>query len=49
MTIHNLATEDAPLHGRKMFKYFFKKNIIEAVTISEEVYKSAVEEYGKLR
>ena len=45
-TIHNLAREDAPLHGRKMFKYFFKKNIIEAVTISEEVYKSAVEEYG---
>jgi glycosyltransferase involved in cell wall biosynthesis len=45
-TLHNLAKEDAPPHGRKMFKYFFKKNIIEAVTISEEVYKSAVEEYG---
>ena len=45
-TLHNLAKKDAPAHGRKMFKYFFKKNIIEAVTISEEVHKSAVEEYG---
>ena len=46
-TLHNLAKEDAPLHGRKMYKYFFKKNIIQPVTISEEVYKSAVKEYGK--
>ncbi|HEX5153330.1 MAG TPA: glycosyltransferase family 4 protein [Parafilimonas sp.] len=46
-TIHNLAREDAPHYiGRKMFKYFFKRNIIEAVTVSEEVYKSAVKEYG---
>ncbi len=45
-TLHNLAKEDAPLHGRKMFKYFFKRNIIHPVTISEEVYKSAVKEYG---
>ncbi|MEO8711347.1 MAG: glycosyltransferase family 4 protein [Parafilimonas sp.] len=45
-TLHNLAKKDAPPHGRKMFKYFFRKNIIEAVTISEEVHKSAVEEYG---
>ncbi len=45
-TLHNLAKEDAPPHGRKMFKYFFKNHIIEAVTISEEVHKSAVEEYG---
>ena len=45
-TLHNLAKEDAPPHGRKMFKYFFKKNIIEAVTISEEVHTSAVAEYG---
>ncbi|MEP6467603.1 MAG: glycosyltransferase [Parafilimonas sp.] len=45
-TLHNLAKQDAPLHGRKMFKYFFKKHIIEAVTISDEVHKSAVEEYG---
>ncbi len=45
-TLHNLAKEDAPPHGRKMFKYFYKKGIIEAVTISEEVHKSALEEYG---
>ncbi|MFT4152460.1 glycosyltransferase family 4 protein [Parafilimonas sp.] len=45
-TLHNLAKKDAPLHGRKMFKYFFKRNIIEAVTISEEVHASAVKEYG---
>jgi glycosyltransferase involved in cell wall biosynthesis len=45
-TIHNLASKDAPWHGRKMFKYFFKRNIIEAVAISEEVYKTAVKEYG---
>jgi len=45
-TLHNLAKEDAPLHGRKMFKYFFRKGIIEAVSISEEVHQSAVEEYG---
>jgi glycosyltransferase involved in cell wall biosynthesis len=45
-TLHNLAKRDAPLHGRKMFKYFFRKNIIQPVSISEEVYKSAVDEYG---
>ncbi len=45
-TLHNLAKQDAPPHGRKMFKYFFKKHIIEAVAISGEVYKSALEEYG---
>ena len=45
-TLHNLAKEDAPPHGRKMFKYFFKKDIIHPVTISPEVLKSAVEEYG---
>ena len=45
-TLHNLAKQDAPPHGRKMFKYFFKRHIIEAVTISDEVHKSAVEEYG---
>jgi glycosyltransferase involved in cell wall biosynthesis len=45
-TLHNLAKQDAPLHGRKMFKYFFRRNIIHPVAISEEVYKSAVEEYG---
>jgi len=45
-TLHNLAKEDAPLHGRKMFKYFFKRNIIHPVAISDEVFKSAEEEYG---
>lgn len=45
-TLHNLAKQDAPPHGRKMFKYFFRRHIIEAVTISDEVHKSALEEYG---
>jgi glycosyltransferase involved in cell wall biosynthesis len=45
-TLHNLAKEDAPLHGRKMLKYFFKRNLIHPVAISEEVFKSAVTEYG---
>lgn len=45
-TLHNLAKQDAPPHGRKMFSYFYKRNIIEAVTISDEVHKSALEEYG---
>lgn len=45
-TLHNLAKQDAPPHGRKMFKYFFRRHIIECVTISDEVHKSAVEEYG---
>ncbi len=46
-TLHNLAKKDAPLQGRKIYKYFFKKNIIHPVTISEEVHKSAVKEYGR--
>ncbi len=45
-TLHNLAKKDAPAHGRMMFKYFFKKNIIVPVTISDEVHKSALKEYG---
>lgn len=45
-TLHNLAKEDAPLHGRMMYRYFFKRNIIKPVTISEEVFSSAVKEYG---
>jgi glycosyltransferase involved in cell wall biosynthesis len=45
-TLHNLAKKDAPPHGRMMFKYFFKRDIIIPVTISEEVHKSAVKEYG---
>jgi len=45
-TLHNIAIKDAPWKGRKLLAYFFKKNIIEAVSISEEIYKSAVNEYG---
>lgn len=45
-TIHNLVKKDSPWHGRLAYKYFFRKNIIHPVTISQEVFKSAVEEYG---
>ena len=45
-TIHNLVKKDSPWHGRLAYKYFFRKNIIHPVTISQEVYKSAVHEYG---
>lgn len=46
-TFHSLVKKDAPLHGRLMYKYFFKKGIIQPVSISEEVLKGAVEEYGE--
>lgn len=45
-TFHNLAKQDAPIHGRIAYKYFFGKGIIHPVTISDEVHKSAVLEYG---
>ena len=45
-TFHNLAKQDAPIHGRIAYKYFFNKGIIHPVTISDEVHKSAVLEYG---
>ncbi len=45
-TFHSLATKDAPWHGRLIYKYFFKKGIICPVSISEEVFKGAIEEYG---
>jgi glycosyltransferase involved in cell wall biosynthesis len=45
-TFHSLVTKDAPWHGRLIYKYFFQKNIIHPVSISEEVFKGAVEEYG---
>ena len=45
-TIHNLVKKDSPWHGRLAYQYFFRRNIIHPVTISEEVFKSAVEEYG---
>jgi glycosyltransferase involved in cell wall biosynthesis len=46
-TFHSLVTKDAPGHGRIMNKYFFHKNIMHPVSISEEVFKGAVKEYGK--
>jgi len=45
-TFHSLVTKDAPWHGRLLYKYFFQKDIIHPVSISEEVFKGAVEEYG---
>lgn len=44
-TFHNLVKRDAPWHGRKAYKYFFKKGIIQPVSISDEVHKSALQEY----
>ena len=46
-TFHSLVTKDAPKHGRMMNKYFFNKNIMHPVSISEEVLKGALKEYGK--
>ena len=45
-TFHNLVKQDSPWMGRQAFKYFFGKRIIIPVSISEEVFKGAVEEYG---
>lgn len=45
-TFHSLVTKDAPVHGRLMYKYFFKNDIITPVSISEEVLKGALKEYG---
>lgn len=45
-TFHNLVTKDAPAHGRLMYKYFFRNEIITPVSISEEVLKGALKEYG---
>lgn len=45
-TFHSLVTKDAPVHGRMMYKYFFRKGIITPVSISEEVLKGALKEYG---
>lgn len=46
-TFHNLVKRDSPWLGRQAFKYFFKNRIITPVSISEEVFKGAVEEYGE--
>jgi len=45
-TFHSLVTKDAPWHGRLMYKYFFSKGIIHPVSISEEVLRGALAEYG---
>jgi glycosyltransferase involved in cell wall biosynthesis len=45
-TFHNLVKRDSPWLGRQAFKYFFSKRIITPVSISEEVFKGAIEEYG---
>lgn len=45
-TFHNLVKRDAPWMGRKAYKHFFTKQIITPVSISEEVFKGAKEEYG---
>lgn len=45
-TFHNLVKMDAPWHGRKAYKYFFSKRIIQPVSISDEVHASALKEYG---
>ncbi len=46
-TFHNLVKEDSPWLGRQAFKYFFSHDIIIPVSISEEVHKGAIEEYGE--
>src|SRR5436853_6329525 len=45
-TFHSLVIQDAPWHGRLIYKHFFHRGIIHPVSISEEVFKGAVEEYG---
>lgn len=45
-TFHNLVKMDAPWHGRKAYKYFFKNRIIQPISISDEVHDSALKEYG---
>ncbi len=44
-TFHNLVKQDAPWYGRIAYKYFFKNEIIQPVSISDEVHKSALKEY----
>lgn len=45
-TFHNLVKKDAPWHGRLVYKYFFRKQIVTPVSISEEVLRGAIKEYG---
>jgi glycosyltransferase involved in cell wall biosynthesis len=44
-TLHNLVKHDAPWYGRLALKIFFKKSIMQPVSISDEVHKSALYEY----
>ncbi len=46
-TFHNLVKQDSPWFGRQAFKYFFSNKIIIPVSISEEVFTGAIEEYGE--
>jgi glycosyltransferase involved in cell wall biosynthesis len=46
-TFHNLVKRDSPWLGMQAFKYFFGNKIITPVSISEEVFKGAIEEYGE--
>ena len=45
-TFHNLVKRDAPWYGRMAYKYFFSRGIMQPVSISDEVHKSALEEYA---
>lgn len=45
-TFHNLVKKDIPWYGRSVYNYFFKKNIIHPVSISEEVFKSGIAQFG---
>ncbi|HRH60212.1 MAG TPA: glycosyltransferase family 4 protein [Chitinophagaceae bacterium] len=46
-TFHSMVNVDNPTwYGRAAYRYFSKKDLIHFVSISEEVYKSAVKEYG---
>jgi glycosyltransferase involved in cell wall biosynthesis len=47
-TFHSEVKTDSPWRGRQAYKYFFKKGIIHPVSISEEVHKSALNEYGNV-
>ncbi len=44
-TLHNLAQKESPLHGRLAYNFFFKRNIITPVSISDEVLLSAQKAY----
>lgn len=46
-TFHSIVNVDNPTwYGRAAYRYFLKNDLIHFISISEEVYKSAVQEYG---